>query len=162
MRVVMRSLMLLATYLGDEVLDQAFCWWRRRATARRRRSAAAPARRAISARSSSRRPAGGGDDVGVGLGLQVGDLGVEAGPPVGEQRLGLRVGLGEQALALAVDVAERLADRGRLAFGVGLAPADSSSSSWTLRGAILRSAFLAIGPTFQTSRPMTMTDARLP
>ena len=75
------------------------CWVASSSERSTTRSAAAPASRAISARSSSpARPAAGGD-VGVGLGLELGDLGVEPGPAVGEQRLGLGVGLGEQALA---------------------------------------------------------------
>ena len=65
-------------------------------------------------------PAAGRRDVGVGPGLEVGDLLLEPGPAVGEQRLGLGVGVGEQAGPLGLDVAGGLADRGRLGCGLGL------------------------------------------
>ena len=103
--------------------------------------------------------AGGGGDVGVGLGLELGDLGVEAGPAVGEQRRGLRVGLGEQARALGLDVALRLADRApprrrrrrRLRRRRRARPGSVSVRS--------ASAFLTSGPAFQNSRAKMITEA---
>ena len=104
------------------------------------------------------RAAGGSGDVGIGLGLELGDLGLEAGPAVGEQRLGLGVGLGQQALALGLDVALGLADAGGLGVGVGLGLRPTRRARSGSRSVRAAKAFLIDGP--RTSRQQPEDDQR--
>ena len=61
--------------------------------------------------------AGEGGDVGLGLGLEIGDLGLEPGGAVAQQRRRLLVGVGQHPGAFGLEVAERAADL--CGFGVG-------------------------------------------
>ena len=82
-------------------------------------------------RPAARRPSGRrAGDVGVGLGLELGDLGLQPGPALDQHLLGLGVGVGQQAGPLGFDVALGLADRGRL--GVGRRPWQLAASSSSL------------------------------
>ena len=107
----------LAPTPWDEVLDQALLGLVVERLARRPGRPPPTARRAISARSSSPPRLGDGGDVGVGLGVELGDLGVEPGPPVASSASAWSSASASRRARSALDVARGLADLGRLGLG---------------------------------------------